>query len=211
MNWRFVARYFGLGIACAVVGLIAGLSLVPTPPPPTSVTLVSIDQCTTQSLTSIKPSSIDVDLLRTLSNYCYERAHGDGLLNDFAIRRVKFVQQSYDERILLWMVVALTMGGVALAALQMLTSYRLSADGHVGAAEGATEFALEKGKIALKSSVTGLFVLVFSFAFFYVFVYEIYKIKDINPDGAARVIDTSTLTPGLVPSEPASAPSSPAK
>lgn len=206
MILRTVARYVGIGLACAAVGLVVGLSSRPASPMQTPAPLVSIDQCTAQSLASIKPSTIDIDLLRALSNYCYERSHGDGLLNDFSIRRVKFVQQTYDERILLWMVVALTMGGVALAALQMLTSYRLSADGRQGTTEGATEFALEKGKIALKSSVTGLFVLVFSFAFFYVFVYEIYKIKDINPEGSLKSADTLAVTPGLLPVEPASTP-----
>ncbi len=206
MSWRVTARFVGLCLVCVSVGLVAGVSLHPAAPTPTPAPVISIDQCTTQSLATIKSSTVDLDLLLALSNYCYERSHGDGLLNDFSIRRVKFVQQAYDERILLWMVVALTMGGVALAALQMLTSYRLSADGHLGSAEGATEFALEKGKIALKSSVTGLFVLVFSFAFFYVFVYEIYKIKDINPEGSVKTTEAAPLTPGLSPVEIASAP-----
>jgi len=198
MIWRnLVMRLTSGALACVALGFAIGLGARGEPPAQSSTPAVSIDQCTNQALSLIKSSPVDVDLLASLRDYCYSRAHGDGLLNDFAIRRLKFLQQAYDERILLWMVVALTMGGVGLAALQMVTSYRLSADGRAAGVEGPTEFSLERGRIALKSSVTGLFVLIFSFAFFYVFVFEIYKIKDVNPDSIDQSARAS-FTPGLM-------------
>jgi hypothetical protein len=79
------------------------------------------------------------------------------------------------------MVVLITLSGVSLAGLQVLASYKLAAVGR-GQLE-TSELNLARDKLSLKSSIAGLFILIISFAFFYVFVFEIYKIHPVDPDG----------------------------
>lgn len=161
----------------------------------------SLNQCVLETITSMKPAVVDIQLLHATTNHCYSKLHGQALLHDFQIRRLKFIQQTYDERILLWMVVTITISGVGLAGLQLLTSYRLASSGTTGS-DQSSEFVVQRDRIALKSSVTGLFVLLLSFGFFYVFVYEVYVIKEINAGTAARrettaneQIESGTLKP----------------
>jgi hypothetical protein len=113
---------------------------------------------------------------------CYTQLYNQGTLNDFQVRRAKFVQQSYDERVLLWMVVIITISGVFLAGVQIIASYRLAAAGRGGGFDQSGEIALQRDRISLKSSITGLFILIISFAFFYVFVLEILPIKEVKVD-----------------------------
>ena len=82
---------------------------------------------------------------------------------------------------LLWMVVALTISGVVMAALQLFVAYRLAVAGR-GEVAASSELTLEQGKISLKSSVTGLLILVVSFAFFIVYVTWVFTIKETKID-----------------------------
>jgi hypothetical protein len=131
--------------------------------------------------------------LWTANEICYSHLHGQGLLNDFKIRRLKFTQQAYDERILLWMVVTITLSGVALAGVQLLASYHLAIQGK-GTLDQQNELSVERGKLSLKSSITGLLILVCSFAFFWVFVYEIYVIHTLGDDGKREGKKATTET-----------------
>lgn len=141
----------------------------------------SMKLCVDDALVKIKSEVVTIDLLSQATQLCYTHLHGQGLLNDFRIRRFKFTQQGYDERVLLWMVVVITLSGIALAGVQMLASFKLAVGGK-GEFGQAGEFSVEQGRLSLKSSVTGLFIMIFSFAFFWVFVYEIFVMKEFNPD-----------------------------
>ena len=165
----------GFGVWLLASGQGAPSMIIPSSPP-------DLPGCVKSNLAAIQPSKVDNALLKETSAVCYSQIHGQGLLNDFQIRRLKFLQQAYDERILLWMVVGITISGVILAALQLLASYHLALAGQ-GNLGDTGEVSLERSKISLKSSVTGLFILVFSLAFFTIFVFEIYKIKEIDADG----------------------------
>lgn len=93
------------------------------------------------------------------------------------------MEQARAERIVLWMVVIITLSGVLIAGLQVLASYKLAV-----ASKGqfeSSELSIARDKLSIKSSIAGLFILIISFAFFYVFVFEIYKIHPIDPDGRA--------------------------
>ena len=81
----------------------------------------------------------------------------------------------------MWMVVSITISGVLLSGLQLLVSYQLAVAGRGQFGESG-ELSLEKDRVSLKSSITGLFILIVSFAFFAVFVFEIYKIREVNVD-----------------------------
>jgi hypothetical protein len=191
------------GLALSAFGLMIGYSMkssANSEPVVSTIEPQSLNQCAAEAIASMKPAGVDIRLLRSITDLCYSKLHGQALLHDFQLRRLKFIQQTYDERILLWMVVTITVSGVGLAGLQLLTSYRLAASGTTGA-DHSSEFVIQRDRIALKSSVTGLFVLLLSFGFFYVFVYEIYVIKEIDVGTAARreianeQIESGTLEP----------------
>lgn len=132
-----------------------------------------------------------------------------GLLNHFSIRRLKFFQQARDEEILLWMVVAITVSGVGLAALQLFASFKLASAGQ-SSLDSPGELSLEKGRLSFRSSITGLFILLISFAFFYIFVSRIYVLRDIRIDPeSASAQAPQQIEAGLLEVDPA--PPSPSK
>ena len=136
------------------------------------------------------PGSGAQDLLKLskILDLCYRIHHGDNMLSDFRLRRIKFVQQQYDEVVMLWMVVIVTISGVALAGLQRFASYHLALRQEKSLSLDSTELTVEQGRIILKSSITGLAILVVSFAFFLVFTLEIYTIREVDVDeGVSKV------------------------
>lgn len=151
--------------------------------------------CQKDALNRINSGVLKMSDLQSASAHCYSDLYRLGMLNDFQIRRMKFVQQTYDERILLWMVVAITLAGVVLAGLQLIGSYRLLASGQNQMGTDG-EVTLERGRISLKSSVTGLLILGLSFAFFVVFVYEVFTIKEVRIDPQpAQQVSAGLLQP----------------
>ena len=156
--------------------------------------------CIEQRLNAVKPEKTDLSVFDAASESCYREFRNEFLLNDFYHRKAKFLEQSRDGYVLLWVVVVITLSGVGLSALQLVASYRLASVGR-GSLDTPGELSLERDKISLKSSVTGLFILVFSFAFFALFVAEVYKIKELrvenppNSTGQSTQIDTSPLIP----------------
>lgn len=140
----------------------------------------SMTECTGKILDRLKlkdPPSLE-DIKRS-TEICYSLLREQGLLKDFSVRALNYEQQYRSNGILLWMVVVITISGVILAGLQLLASYRLAvaSGSNVGA---DSQLTLARDQIALKSSVTGLAVMLLSFAFFLVFVRYVYKIEDIG-------------------------------
>lgn len=160
----------------------------------------AMEKCLAHAILTMKPERVDFGFFGTMTTLCYSQLYSQALLQDFQHRRMKFIQQTYDERVLLWMVVAITISGVGLAGIQLLTSYRLAQSKAPGD-ETSSEFVLQRDKVVLKSSVTGLFVLLLSFCFFYVFVLEIFVIKEIKIEEKHKQaqensqIDTGILAP----------------
>jgi hypothetical protein len=124
---------------------------------------------------------ITSDVWDQVSNICYMQVRGEALLADFNIRRSNLINQQVEGRIVLWMVVAITISGVALAGLQLLAAYRLAGAGH-GEFAASQEITLEQNRISLKSSVTGLMILVISFAFFMVYIVWVYTAKELKQE-----------------------------
>lgn len=109
--------------------------------------------------------------------FCYRKIYSQSLLDEFHVRRIVFQTQNISDVTLLWMVVFITTSGVVLSGVQLYTSYQLALS---GGADGSANQSLEieRGKLSLKSSVTGLFILVFSLAFFYLYIVFVYTIDD---------------------------------
>ena len=136
-----------------------------------------IDRCIDSSEKLVARAQPDVDYIGQLTALCGSTVFNIDSLVDFDIRREKFLRQELDERVILWMVVAITLSGVLLAGLQLLASYKLASSGH-GAFASESELTAQKDKLSLKSSVTGLIILVVSLVFFFVYVKWVYSIQE---------------------------------
>jgi hypothetical protein len=123
----------------------------------------------------------DPKILNEYSKVCYDAAYNQASINDFNIRRNIFNEQPYLDRILLWTVVFITISGVILSAVQLVTSYKLAVLDKSDA-NTPSNLTIQKNKITLQSSIVGLFILTMSLAFFVIFVYGVYVIKETKSD-----------------------------
>jgi hypothetical protein len=141
-----------------------------------------------------------------------------------------YIHQRYENNVILFMVVLITLSGVGLAGVQLMTSYKLAEGGHamataakqtaVTAAAAApavtppaatpaqsgdiSEVWLEQGKLTIRSSVTGLVVLALSLAFFFIYVAMVYTIKiPADPAPADTPSASSAPTAPATPAAPA--------
>jgi hypothetical protein len=137
--------------------------------------------CIDHTMQAIKPSDLDYASYERIWRLCGNQVYNQTYLADFTIRREQFVRQLLDERVTLWMVVSITVSGVVLAGLQLLTSYKLASSGHVDVARDS-EVVIQRDRISLKSSITGVLILGISLAFFIVYVLGIYTIKEMPVD-----------------------------
>lgn len=138
-----------------------------------------IDGCVRDRLKSIQETKITNESILIIQNGCSRLWYDELMLDDFTIRRIKFIEQSRDGHVLLWVVVVITLSGVALAALQLAASYQLSKIGK-GDEITESEISIEDGKLSLKSSIVGLFILLVSMGFFSIFISNVYTIKEIG-------------------------------
>jgi hypothetical protein len=200
----FYGKWTLAAIAGFLIGLLVGYSVseIPVarqPEPP------SMSQCVadTLSLFGLK-SSPTAETLRDAREHCYSLIQSQGLLSDFAIRKLNFFQQYRGNGVLLWMVVAVTFSGVLLAGLQLCASYQLAILNKASLDSGDSELVLKRDQLVLKSSITGLFILLISFCFFLVFVLYIYRLEPLrNPDDPASPPVLTLPLGGLGPAPPA--------
>jgi hypothetical protein len=186
---------FAAGLVSFAIGLFAGANtrdvpLAPFPPPP------AMSQCTADTTALLRPDqNPSADILRDAREHCYSLIHSHGLLKDFATRELNFIQQFRANGVLMWMVVAVTLSGVLLAALQLMASYELARSNRKSPV-GDSEFSVKRDRVVLKSSITGLFILVMSFAFFLVFVFYVYRFEQIESHAFRMPPQTAILPLG---------------
>lgn len=137
----------------------------------------------TNGVPETSPQSTEADVVA-----CYNRLVRQGQLNEYQIRRVNFQTQHIADTVTLWMVVTLTVCGVALAAWQIFASSRLVTS---NPEKLTSELSIERGKIFVRSSVTGLLILLVSFAFFYVYVVWIYQLREWSDDAKVEPVPTA--------------------
>lgn len=138
-------------------------------------------KCIDRVFSRLKLEAVDLLVYEDVWRLCGTESFNALSLQDFRIRREKFVRQELDERVTLALVVGITISGVLMAGLQLLMSYKLAQAGHSELAKDI-ELSVQKDKIALKSSVVGLAILVISLAFFVVYVKWIYTINEVSVD-----------------------------
>lgn len=183
-----------------IVGIGAGLFIGGTPQQTTSPT----DQlriCTDQHVGTASPPTIDRS--SAASVYCFEQVGRALLLEEMDIRRAAYELQQFQNVVMLWMVVAITLSGVALAGIQLLIAFKLAAGG-IASPDDNSELTIERGKVSLKSSITGLLILVVSLAFFAIFVLWVYRIE--QPASASSPSSETTLETGGLGAPPPEPP-----
>ncbi len=231
----------GLLLTVSMVGgvLLVWLMVLPFVGPNAQAETIAVpfEACTNSIQGKALGEKIDLDMVHRIDALCYDHVYWLRLLDDFQIRRSKVLQQNSSDFILLWMVVAITISGVVLAGLQLLGSYQLASLGKGDFAQSGELSFEARGNMSAKTSVTGLLILVVSFAFFLVYVGWVYPVREVRLDplnpGEQEIHGQSTKPPAepspmpmgrLVPfaspggvvgaqqnSKPASAPESTAK
>ena len=139
------------------------------------------EQCIDKTIARLRLETIDWDSYQRIWTLCGNEEYNRLYLLDFKIRRKKLLEQGFDERVTLAMVVAITISGVLMSGLQLFMSYRLAMTGHSEIGKDI-ELSIQKDKVALKSSIVGLAILVISLAFFVVYVKYIYTITEVPVD-----------------------------
>jgi hypothetical protein len=211
-----VADYFGRGssvrggkliltailvvlLLAAIISFIRPLWLGSTEVVPVLDEAAKTQSCRSASIGLIKPERIDIGFLNQLTSFCYDQVRGDDLLQDFSVRKLDYMQQALDTKVILWMVVAITISGVLLASLQLLAAYRLAMLGKADFVQGdCSQIKIDPTSISLKSSVTGLLILAISLAFFIVYVKWVYPIE-LYPDPEASASNNVGATTSLLP------------
>lgn len=153
-------------------------------------------RCATDILGHVGQKPDSIDAIDRAALVCSKIMYWNFLIHDFEIRREKFEQQNSDDRILLWMVVSITVAGVLLSGLQLYVSFKIANPGKGPFESDVGEVSIEKGKLSVKSSVTGLLILAISFAFFIVFVIFVYQFKEDKVSYPEQLAPTSGVNLG---------------
>jgi hypothetical protein len=124
-----------------------------------------------------KIQNISIDEFYRINGFCYDSLVSQLLIDEELVRIDTFIFQKYQTIVLLFMVVTITLSGVGLAGLQLLASYKLAILGR-GELAGGGELSYSRDSISFRSSVVGLMILAFSFAFFMVYVIWVYTITE---------------------------------
>jgi len=175
VRYSIVATVIGLATLAAILAVVGHQSSRPSRP--TTSDHKEITSCIEQYATRIQPQSMDWQVLSSASGFCSYVIQARFAAEEQTIIDDNFVFQRYENQILMFLVIAITISGVVLAALQLLASYRLASAGRGSLAEGG-EVSLKRDSVVVNSSVVGVVILAVSFAFFLVFILYVYTIPD---------------------------------
>ncbi len=207
------SKYIAVFIGGVLVGgaILAVVLRSRTPLAPDSLVDMSnhgetMRKCTERVFSTIAAARVTPGLYDRVWKLCGNQIFNGLYLDDFIIRRRKFIDQEFDERVNLWLVVTITMSGVLMSAVQLFLSYRLATTGKDIFTKDS-ELAIESGKVSVKASIAGLLILTLSLAFFMIYVLYIYSIKEVpleRPQNLQTPIETELPDPApTTPSAPA--------
>jgi len=178
---------FALGVALGSRGHEPRLEALPELP--------SMQECIRDTVASLDlKQAPTTEVLGQVRGHCYSLIQSQGLLRDYAVREVNFIQQYRANAVLMWMVVAVTLAGVALAAVQLMASFQLASAKKTPIAD--QQLIVKRDQIVLKSSVTGLFILLISFAFFLTYVIYVFPFQTPNDQSPRNAAGGPTLPMG---------------
>lgn len=175
----------------------------------------AVASCMDSTSKTVKLEHSNLDDLKALSAYCFELVRHSDALQRKRVDDLAYIDQYPLGHVILGMVLVITLSGVLLAGMQVWAGYHASsraadappppgggaAAGDAGKPPPATPPAaidkdettiqLEAGKLFVKSSVTGLLILVVSLAFFFLYLKFVYRIQE--PPSAASTIPLATI------------------
>lgn len=144
----------------------------------TPLPLDPIDGCVLRYRDLIQPAPLDIDTIDRYRNVCENILAGQYRLHTLAVGQRIYENQIFQNSVLLWMVVTITVSGVVLAGLQLWATYRLAVAGKGSIADGG-EATIEQNRLVVRSSVIGVVILALSFAFFTLYILYVYRIADV--------------------------------
>jgi hypothetical protein len=171
-------------LATAVIALTCGLLYSVFRPNEQSSRGVAWDYaeystCEKETLGELRLEKTNFLVLQNTAALCFAKLQDQSYITIFEVNRGKYIEQNYEDRVLLWMVVAITISGVLLAGLQLAGSFKLASDGKAEFAKD-TDLTLKRDSLSAKSSVTGLLILMVSLGFFIIYVKFVYKIDNAS-------------------------------
>jgi hypothetical protein len=166
----------------------------------------AVSACIEKHKPLLNVSNLTVDQLYRLNGFCYDTIGSQLKIDQEKIRRDNYIFQRNENVVLLYMVVLITLSGVALAGLQLFASYKLATAGRGELAGGGEiSYSAQQG-VSFKSSVVGLVILALSFAFFLVFIIYVYSFTGDSSDAGTRskppIPMTQRVPLNLIPVEP---------
>jgi hypothetical protein len=139
-------------------------------------------------------ANVDLTFLASVDDLCYSQASNEEVLTEFEIRKEAYHQQQDQGPWLLGLVLVITLSGVLLAAVQLFWGYKLSAAGKAVAGDpAASTLSLTPTGVSVSSTVTGVLILALSFAFFYIFIQQVYVVHEPPPPEAGTHVPTGKL------------------
>jgi hypothetical protein len=156
----------------------------------------SLSQCMAERTAAAGIRAPSLAVAEQWRGLCY-----DLLADQERVRRLSATARIYEDQlfqnhVMLYMVVFITLSGVILAGLQLWASYRLAVSGKGQLAEGG-DLSIHPGNVAVKSSVVGVVILAISLAFFMIFVTDVYRITPASETAASPASAPSPPPPGM--------------
>lgn len=174
--------------------------------------ITSVPACITAYRPTVQPSPVTIDALTQLDVFCFNMLAKQLRVEEQVGRNDALEVQKFENIVMLWMVVAITVSGVGLAGLQLLGSYELAKAGREKFMGDATDLSYTDKNVAVKSSVVGVIILTISFAFFLVFVIYLHPVKQMEmvavpvPPPPASPSPSLAAPPATEPGPPATPP-----
>jgi hypothetical protein len=137
----------------------------------------TVSECIDRLSSRVKTPNSENELGAALQ-ICYSIVSTSLLAEEQENRNGNLLLQRSENVVLMWMVVVITVSGVFLAGLQLWASFELARNGQADLSAGGS-LNVTKSSVVVQSSVIGVIILSISFAFFMVFVIEVYKIDQI--------------------------------
>jgi hypothetical protein len=136
----------------------------------------------------------DMNFLQSVHDLCYNQVLNEEVLTEFEIRKNAYRQQQSQGPWLLGLVLVITLSGILLAAVQLFWGYKLSVAGKAVAGDPAAgTLSLTPAGVSVSSTVTGVLILALSFAFFYIFIQQVYVVHEPPPPEAGAHVPTGKL------------------
>lgn len=154
----------------------------------------SIAQCVRDHVGSTAASIAQIE---NVEQFCWRMLTDQAQVQRTHATARIYEDQLFQNHLMLYMVVFITLSGVILAGVQLWTSYKLAELGKVATDDGS-DFTFKPGDIAVKSSVVGVAILAISLAFFGIFVTEVYKLTPLS-EGLASAAVVTTAAPVAPP------------